>query len=91
MMIVQFLKYVLFTSSVERKIGDEVFVLKSSPNNGKVRLQSSFFYVTASEGEDAHLFIKSNDRRIHHDGGVFAVRNAGHSAGFDEQGKLKIW
>lgn len=77
--------------SVERKHGEEVFILKASPNNGKARLQSSFMYLTASMGEESHLFVKSNDRRIHYNGKAFVVRNAGHSAGFDEEGKLRIW
>jgi len=77
--------------SVERKYGEELFVLKASPNNGKARLQSSFMYLTASMGEESHLFVKSNDRRIHYNGKAFVVRNAGHSAGFDEEGKLRIW
>jgi hypothetical protein len=77
--------------SVDRKIGKEAFALKSSPNNGRARMQSSFFYATASLGDEAHLFVKSNERRIYHDGGVFNVRNVGHSAGFDGRGNLKIW
>lgn len=77
--------------SVERKYGEEVFILKASPNNGKARLQSSFMYLTASMGEESHLFVKSNDRRIHYNGKAFVVRNAGHSAGFDEEGRLRIW
>ena len=52
--------------SVERKYGNELFTLKTSPSNGKARLQSSFIYVTASEGNESHLFVKSKDRRIHH-------------------------
>ena len=55
-----------FLCSVERKLGQELFTMKTSPSNGKARLQSSFLYVTASLGEDSHLFVKSNDRRIHH-------------------------
>ena len=77
--------------SVERKHGNEHFVLKTSPGNGKVRLQSSFLYLTASMGDEAHIFVKSNDRRIHYNGTAFVVRNAGHSAGFDETGLLRIW
>ena len=59
-------------------------------------LQSSFLYLTASIGEEAHVFIKSNDRRIHYNGTAFVVRNAGHSAGrrsidsFINQDLLKI-
>ena len=32
-------------------------------------------------GDEAHVFIKSNERRIHYNGTAFVVRNAGHSAG----------
>jgi len=77
--------------SVERKHGNELFSLKTSPGNGKARLQSSFIYVTASTGNEAHLFVKSKDRRIHHSTKAFVVRNAGHSAGFDEKGELRIF
>jgi len=77
--------------TVERKYGNEVFQLRTSPSNGKVRLQSSFLYLTASMGDEAHVFIKSNERRIHYNGTAFVVRNAGHSAGFDETGLLRIW
>lgn len=77
--------------SVERRYGRELFVLKTSPSNGKARLGNSFMYVTASMGQEAHLFVKSNDRRIHYNGSAFVVRNAGHSAGFDDDNKLRIW
>lgn len=77
--------------TVERRYGEEVFTLKTSPSNGKARLQSSFMYLTASMGEESHIFVKSNDRRIHYNGKAFVVRNAGHSAGFDEDGQLRIW
>jgi len=77
--------------TVERKHGNEVFNLRTSPSNGKVRLQSSFIYLTASMGDEAHIFVKSNDRRIHYNGAAFVARNAGHSAGFDETGLLRIW
>lgn len=76
---------------VERKHGTEHFLLRSSPNNGKSKAQSSFLYMTASSGQEAHLFVKSKERRIHYNGEVFVVRNAGHSAGFDAAGQLKIW
>ena len=52
--------------TVERKYGSELFTMKTSPSNGKARLQSSFIYITASEGPESHLFVKSKDRRIHH-------------------------
>lgn len=59
--------------SVERKYGNELFTLKTSPNNGKARLQSSFVYVTASLGAEAHLFVKSKDRRIHYSDKVMMI------------------
>ena len=77
--------------TVDRQHGNEKFSLRTSPSNGKVRLGSSFLYLTASMGDEAHVFIKSNERRIHYNGQAFVVRNAGHSAGFDESGLLRIW
>jgi hypothetical protein len=77
--------------SVERKHGEELFTIKTSPSNGKARLHSSFMSIPASMGEESHLFVKSNDRRIHYNGKAFVVRNAGHSAGFDDDGQLRIW
>jgi len=77
--------------TIDRKLGNELFSLRTSPSNGKVRLSSSFIYLTASMGDEAHVFVKSNERRIHYNGAAFVVRNAGHSAGFDETGLLRIW
>ena len=53
----------------------------------------SLLQVTASLGGESHLFLRSKDRRLHYNGasGVFTVRNAGHSAGFDEDGELRIF
>ena len=47
----------------------------------------------ASLGEESHLFLRAGDRRLHYSGqsSVFTVRNAGHSAGFDEAGVLRIF
>ncbi len=86
-----FLGFSYLFFSVERKHGCELFTLKTSPSNGKARMQSSFLYLTASMGEESHIFVKSNDRRLHYNGHAFVVRNAGHSAGFDESGMLRIW
>ena len=68
-------------------------VMKASPNNGKVRFDSRLVQVTASLGEESHLFLRAGDRRLHYSGqsSVFTVRNAGHSAGFDEAGVLRIF
>jgi len=77
--------------TVERSCGRERVVIKSSPSNGKARFESNFIYVTASVGAKPHLFVKSYERRLHHDGEQFVVRNGGHSAGFDVEGKLTIF
>ena len=79
---------------VERTLDNGAKIsLKSSPSNGKIRLDSSFVQVTASLGEESHMFLRTRDRRLHYNGnnGVFMVRNAGHSAGFDEEGELRIF
>lgn len=79
---------------VERRLEGGGFVsIKASPSNGKIRINSDFVQITASLGEESHLFLRSKDRRLHYNGasGVFTVRNAGHSAGFDEDGELRIF
>jgi len=79
---------------VERRLeGGGSISIKVSPSNGKIRLNSDFVQVTASLGGESHLFLRSKDRRLHYNGasGVFTVRNAGHSAGFDEDGELRIF
>ena len=68
---------------IEKDIGqDNKIFLRSSPSNGKVRVDSDFVQMTASLGTDAHMFVRSQNRRLHYSGGtkVFTVRNAGHSA-----------
>ena len=62
--------------TVERTFGNERFLLKVSPNNGKARMESSFIHLTASLGLESHLFVKSGDRRIHYSGqtNLFIVR-----------------
>jgi len=76
----------------ETQQGDK-FILKTSPSNGKVKVESWFLQMTASLGMESHLFLRSKDRRLHYSGEtkVFTVRNAGHSAGFDEEGSLRIF
>jgi len=76
----------------ETQHGNRV-ILKSSPSNGKIKFESSSVQMTASMGKESHLFIRSSDRRLHYNGEtmVFTVRNAGHSAGFDEKGSLRIF
>ena len=58
-----------------------------------MKLNSPFVQMTASLGTESHLFLRSMDRRLHYSGEtkVFTVRNAGHSAGFDEEGILRIF
>jgi len=67
--------------------------LRSSPSNGKVKLDSQFVQMTASLGSESHMFLRSTDRRLHYNGEskVFTVRNAGHSAGFDHEGSFRIF
>jgi len=79
---------------VEKKTqhGNKI-VLKSSPSNGKIKYETRSLQMTASMGTESHLFLRSMDRRLHYNGEtmVFTVRNAGHSAGFDEKGSLRIF
>jgi len=79
--------------TVQRMVEGEALMLRVSPNNGKVRFDSKAMQVTASLGEEAHLFLRARDRRLHYSGQstVFTVRNGGHSAGFDEEGALRIF
>jgi len=78
--------------TVQRRVAGDTITLKTSPNNGKVRYDSRHLQVTASLGDEAHLFLRSADRRLHYSSqsSVFTVRNAGRSAGFDEAGLLRI-
>ena len=79
---------------VERTLENRTKILiTASPSNGKMRLDTSFVQVTASLGDESHMFLRSKDRRLHYNGtnSVFMVRNAGHSAGFDEEGELRIF
>lgn len=79
--------------TVDRPLGGDSLRLRVSPNNGKVRYERRGVVVTASQGEERHLFLRAEDRRLHYSGQstVFTVRNAGHSAGFDEHGALRIF
>lgn len=42
-------------------------------------------------GASPHLFVRRDERRMHCDGSSFVVRNAGHSAGFDEHNNLRVY
>ena len=79
--------------TVERQAGGVKLLMRASPNNGKVRFDSRLVQLTASLGQESHLFLRAGDRRLHYSGqsAVFTVRNAGHSAGFDEAGVLRIF
>lgn len=35
--------------------------------------------------------LRRGERRMHFDGNSFIVRNAGHSAGFDDKNQLKVY
>ena len=55
---------------IEKDVGqDNKIFLRSSPSNGKVRLDSDFVQMTASLGTDAHMFVRSQNRRLHYSGG----------------------
>lgn len=58
---------------------------------GKGRLTTSKFHCTASSGEQKHLFVKSEDKRMHYDGTKFVVRNAAQSAGFNKDDQLSVF
>ncbi|KAL1464913.1 hypothetical protein WDU94_004518 [Cyamophila willieti] len=57
-------------------------------NSSSAMLTTPFIHCTASP---EHMFVRRGDRRMHFDGVNFIVRNAGHSAGFDELNNLKIF
>ncbi|XP_014279959.1 uncharacterized protein fest isoform X2 [Halyomorpha halys] len=65
--------------------------LRTSPTNGTASMTTPFLHCTASMGSTSHLFVRRGERRMHFDGSSFIVRNAGHSAGFDEKTQLKVF
>jgi len=67
------------------------YQIRTSPSNGTVSLTTPFIHCTASLGHTPHLFVKRGERRMHFDGMSFIVRNAGHSAGFDEKNHFKVY
>ncbi|CAL8110389.1 unnamed protein product [Orchesella dallaii] len=78
--------------------GTSKYQLRTSPSNGTASLTTPFVHATASIGVPTpnnagapHLFVKRGERRMHCDGKTFIVRNAGHSAGFDELNQLKVY
>ncbi|KAL1123350.1 hypothetical protein AAG570_002435, partial [Ranatra chinensis] len=67
------------------------FNMRTSPTNGSTSMTTPFIHCTASMGPTSHLFVRRGERRMHFDGTSFIVRNAGHSAGFDERNQLKVF
>jgi hypothetical protein len=56
--------------TVERAVAGGRLLLRTSPNNGKVRFEGREVQVTASLGEESHLFLRAGDRRLHYSGQV---------------------
>lgn len=67
---------------------DNKYQLKITGDSTTAMLSTPFIHCTASA---EHMFVRRGDRRMHFDGANFIVRNAGHSAGFDEYNELKIF
>uniref|UniRef100_A0ABD2WLE5 Uncharacterized protein n=1 Tax=Trichogramma kaykai TaxID=54128 RepID=A0ABD2WLE5_9HYME len=67
------------------------YQLRTSPSNGTASLTTPFLHCTASLGQTSHLFVRRGERRMHYDGTSFIVRNAGHSAGFDNSNQLNVY
>uniref|UniRef100_A0A1B6MG25 Uncharacterized protein n=1 Tax=Graphocephala atropunctata TaxID=36148 RepID=A0A1B6MG25_9HEMI len=67
------------------------YQLRTSPSNGSATITTPFVHTTASLGQTSHLFVRRGERRMHYDGSSFIVRNAGHSAGFDDKNMLKVY
>ncbi|KAG8225056.1 hypothetical protein J437_LFUL000034 [Ladona fulva] len=67
------------------------YLLKLSESSGNASLTTPYLHCTASMGKTSHLFVRRGERRMHFDGSIFIVRNAGHSAGFDEKNQLKVY
>ncbi|XP_052873853.1 uncharacterized protein LOC128279174 [Anopheles cruzii] len=66
-------------------------VIRTSPTNGCATVTTNLVHCTASLGATSHLFVRREERRMHFDGATFIVRNAGHSAGFDEFNRLRVY
>ncbi|GLV36908.1 wurstfest [Carabus blaptoides fortunei] len=67
------------------------YSLRTSPSNGSAGISTPFLHCTGSLGQTRHLFVRRGERRMHYDGTSFIVRNAGHSAGFDDKHQLKVY
>ncbi|XP_061399619.1 uncharacterized protein LOC133335353 [Musca vetustissima] len=66
-------------------------LIRTSPGNGSATLTTMGIHCTASLGKTSHLFVRRNEKRMHFDGSSFIVRNAGHSAGFNEDNLLIVY
>ncbi|EDX07802.1 uncharacterized protein LOC6735244 [Drosophila simulans] len=66
-------------------------LIRTSPGNGSATLTTTGIHCTASLGKTSHLFVRRNEKRMHFDGSCFIVRNAGHSAGFNENNLLIVY
>ncbi|XP_065094049.1 uncharacterized protein LOC135714593 [Ochlerotatus camptorhynchus] len=65
--------------------------LRTSPTNGSATITTPYIHCTASMGQTSHLFVRREECRMHFDGNSFVVRNAGHSAGFDDWNRLRVY
>ncbi|XP_055537812.1 uncharacterized protein LOC129725721 isoform X1 [Wyeomyia smithii] len=65
--------------------------IRTSPTNGSATITTPYIHCTASMGQTSHLFVRREERRMHFDGTSFVVRNAGHSAGFDDWNRLRVY
>lgn len=81
--------FVCFVGSIGRNNGK--YNLRTSPTNGSAGISTPFLHCTGSLGQTRHLFVRRGERRMHYDGTSFIVRNAGHSAGFDDKHQLKVY
>ncbi|XP_058123613.1 uncharacterized protein LOC131294797 [Anopheles ziemanni] len=66
-------------------------IIRTSPTNGSATVTTPSIHCTASLGATSHLFVRCEEKRMHFDGAAFVVRNAGHSAGFDEINRLRVY
>ncbi|XP_055838705.1 uncharacterized protein LOC129906807 [Episyrphus balteatus] len=66
-------------------------LIRTSPTNGSATLTTPAIHCTASLGKTSHLFVRRGEKRMHFDGSCFIVRNAGHSAGFNEENLLIVY
>ncbi|XP_055916019.1 uncharacterized protein LOC129948893 [Eupeodes corollae] len=66
-------------------------LIRTSPTNGSATLTTPAIHCTASLGKTSHMFVRRNEKRMHFDGSCFIVRNAGHSAGFNDENLLIVY